>query len=60
MIKRVKSGFKKFIPLKPSKRCQHPEHKPPTHYVYKPGYYEYECPSCGKVTKFTVRQVYSL
>ena len=61
MIKQSKSGFKKFTPFKPSEICKHPSHKPPMHMVYQPGRYKYECPSCGKVTKFIIPAVtYSL
>ena len=34
--------------------CISPLHEPPMHIVLKPGEYEYTCPSCGEVTKFTV------
>lgn len=34
--------------------CLDPEHNPPTHIVLEPGTYKYTCPSCGKVTVFTV------
>lgn len=34
--------------------CFDLEHKPPMHMVYEPGTYEYTCPSCGEVTRFTV------
>ena len=36
------------------KVCKHPEHNPPTMIVLEVGVYEYTCPSCGKVTIFTV------
>lgn len=61
MLKHAKSGFKNFTPLKPSEICRHPEHNPPTYYIYQPGHYEYECPSCKKVTKFMIPKInYSL
>jgi len=34
--------------------CISPEHNPPTNIVLEPGKYEYECPVCGKITKFIV------
>jgi hypothetical protein len=36
------------------KPCFHPEHNPPMHIYLEAGTYEYICPSCGKVTIFTV------
>ena len=39
-----------------SKRCFHPEHHPPTMYVFEPGHYEHICPACGNVIAFTVRR----
>lgn len=61
MLKQPKSGFKKFTPFKPREICKHPGHNLPAHYVYRPGYYEYECPRCGKVTEFIIPAVaYSL
>lgn len=38
----------------PPKVCLDPEHNPPTNIVLEPGTYKYTCPSCGKVTVFTV------
>lgn len=37
--------------------CLHPEHGPPGHMVYRDGAYEWTCPGCGHVTRFTVRNV---
>ena len=37
--------------------CSSPEHFPPKFMVYEPGEYEYTCPQCGHVTKFTVQLV---
>lgn len=34
--------------------CLHPEHNPPTLYLYPPGRYRYTCPGCGHVTEFDV------
>lgn len=34
--------------------CLSTEHNPPMHIVLDAGEYEYVCPSCGKITKFTV------
>lgn len=42
--------FKKIAEEKDRPICLHPEHKPPSHIVLKPGIYQYTCPSCGKVT----------
>jgi hypothetical protein len=39
--------------------CMNPEHKPPSHCVFEPGTYEHTCPSCGKITIFTVPLIYS-
>lgn len=36
------------------KPCTSSEHNPPSMMVYEPGTYEYACPSCGKVTWFSV------
>ena len=36
------------------KPCFHPDHEPPKLRVFEPGEYEHTCPSCGKVTRFTV------
>ncbi|GJQ43688.1 MAG: hypothetical protein JETCAE03_31860 [Ignavibacteriaceae bacterium] len=51
-INNNKSGLKKVKDY--TKICTHPEHNPPSHIVLSPGEYEYTCPSCGKITKFTV------
>ena len=37
--------------------CVHPEHNPPTHIVLQPGVYEYTCPGCGRVVRFTVNGI---
>lgn len=34
--------------------CRHPEHDPPEHIVLPPGFYEHECPACGRKIQFTV------
>lgn len=39
------------------KPCCSPEHNPPSHMVYAPGEYEYQCPACGHITKFTVHGI---
>lgn len=41
-----------------SKPCYSPEHSPPSMMVFAPGTYEHTCPSCGKVTIFTVAAGY--
>lgn len=48
---------KKIEDFKPQDICRHPEHLPPTMMVWEPGVYEHTCPSCGKVTRFTVPQI---
>ena len=35
--------------------CTHAEHNPPMHIVLGNGKYKHICPSCGKVTVFSVR-----
>lgn len=37
--------------------CRSLEHSPPSMMVYKPGTYEWTCPTCGHVTRFTVPPV---
>ncbi len=51
-----KGGLKKIADA--PKPCFDSEHNPPSHIVLEPGKYEYTCPSCGKVTIFTVPAVY--
>ena len=34
--------------------CMSPAHNPPTMILLEPGVYEYTCPNCGKVTRFSV------
>lgn len=43
---------RKIRDIKPP--CNHPDHKPPMHMVFKPGVYEHICPACGEVITFTV------
>lgn len=45
---------KKIADLPNKRGYQDPEHKPPMYQVFEPGIYEHICPSCGKVTRFTV------
>lgn len=45
-------------PKLPERPCPSREHNPPAHMVYKPGTYEWTCPTCGHVTRFTVQGVY--
>jgi hypothetical protein len=44
--------FKKIADL--PKICHDPGHNPPGMIVLPDGVYEYSCPSCGRVTTFTV------
>ncbi len=37
--------------------CNHPDHNPHSHRVFEPGRYEHECPKCGHVQYFTVREL---
>lgn len=46
--------FKKHIPPTKEQRCLSTEHNPPSMMVLPPGTHVYECPSCGKITTFTV------
>jgi hypothetical protein len=46
------SGLRKIKDAE--KPCFHPEHNPPMYIYLEAGTYEYICPSCGKVTIFTV------
>jgi hypothetical protein len=34
--------------------CHSTEHNPPNMMVFRPGRYQWTCPSCGHVTTFTV------
>lgn len=43
-----------FIKYEQPKICTSPEHDPPTMIVLPPGEHTYQCPSCGKITTFTV------
>lgn len=36
--------------------CYHPEHNVPGGIYLESGVYEYTCPSCGRVTQFTVNR----
>lgn len=38
--------------------CRDSEHNPPAHQVFEPGIYEHTCPSCGKVTRFTIQRTW--
>lgn len=40
--------------------CQSREHEPPNMMVYPPGSYAWQCPSCGHITVFFVRQYHLL
>lgn len=48
----AKDGLRKIKDVE--QPCLHPEHNPPMHIYLAAGAYEYTCPSCGKVTTFTV------
>lgn len=47
--------FVKSVPIEPT--CVHPEHKPPSHVVLKPGLHTWECPGCGKQQTMWVPEV---
>ena len=47
-------GLRKIGDLPNEQACYSPEHNPPAYIVLGDGVYEYTCPSCGKVTRFTV------
>ncbi len=47
-----------FIGYEEEKICTNPEHNPPTMIVLPPGKHTYQCPSCGKITEFTVQGYY--
>ena len=32
--------------------CEHPEHNPPSHQVFKSDSYGHTCPSCGEVNEY--------
>ena len=52
-----KGGFRKIKEPTKTGRCFSPEHNPPGHIVLSPGVYEYECPSCGKITMVNVPEI---
>lgn len=52
--KGVGGGFIDYEPYSAEERCMSPEHKPPGMIVLPPGRHTYQCPSCRKVTVFTV------
>ena len=37
--------------------CNDPEHLPPKHMYLLPGTWRHTCPSCGKITEFTVPRI---
>lgn len=47
-----KGGFRKVRDVPTG--CRHPEHQPPMHIYLEPGVWEYICPGCGNVMRFTV------
>lgn len=53
----LKKGTRKIIDIK--KPCSHPEHKPPSYYIFEPGVYEHICPECGKRNIFIVNGIYT-
>lgn len=50
-------GFRKVKDWPRRRPCSHPEHNPLASIVLPPGYYEYKCPGCGKVTPVVVPEV---
>lgn len=50
-------GLKKIADLPKGQRCIHPNHNPPMHIYLTDGIYEYTCPSCGHVQRFTVNHL---
>jgi hypothetical protein len=46
---------RKIADLPVEKRCRDPEHDPPKYFVFQPGVYEHECPTCKHVHTFVVR-----
>jgi len=36
------------------KNCMDADHDVPMFQVFEPGTYEHECPSCGKIIRFTI------
>lgn len=40
-------------PIK-SQKCNDPDHGVPKFQFFEPGTYEHECPSCGKIIRFTI------
>ena len=40
--------------IKDTEICTSPEHNPPAFMHLEPGEYEWTCPQCGHITKFTV------
>jgi hypothetical protein len=54
MINFKKGGLRKIKEPSKEEMCLSSAHNPPSHIVYSPGEYEYICPVCGKVTRFTV------
>lgn len=49
-----KMPFIKHEKPKKEEICLNPEHNPPSHIVLEPGKHTYQCPACGKITKFEV------
>lgn len=46
--------FIKYEPPVEDKRCNSPEHNPPTHQVFPPGFHVWKCPVCGAEQGFEV------
>jgi hypothetical protein len=46
---------KKIADLPNPKKCNDPEHEPPTMAYFSPGVYEHTCPKGGAVKRFTVQ-----
>lgn len=53
-IRKEAGGFRKVSDTTWVEPCDHPEHFPPNMIVLEPGCYEWVCPSCGHITRFTV------
>lgn len=57
------SNFDDYIwegraPSPKTETCTHPHHRPSGYCNLTPGVYENVCPACGKITVFTVREVF--
>lgn len=48
------SGLRKIKSFEAKDICRSSSHNPPTHILLSPGEYEYSCPDCGQICRFTV------